>query len=286
MWRLVLERGLVTDDVPDSAQHDLRLRRRGDRQLRAVPPPAPGPALAAVCRARDQDRPGADRPLPAHRPVRQHQVLLPRRAAAHPAGGDRDQRGRARATGATTRRRWRRPWETARPLERLDVGRRPGRRPTTCSPRRWSTSRRACASTPSTSFPAGPAGRGGRHRAHAPDPRRLHVQVRGRPRCPPGSPSCWNAVPGVCQDYTHFMVSGLRSLGLAGRYVSGYLATRPPPGKERLVGRRRQPRLGRLLGARRRLAVPGSHQQPPHRRAPTPPWPGGATTPTSPRSRA
>jgi transglutaminase-like putative cysteine protease len=41
---------------------------------------------------------------------------------------------------------------------------------------------------------------------------------------------------GVCQDFSHFMVSGLRSLGLAGRYVSGYLATRPPPGKPRLVG--------------------------------------------------
>jgi transglutaminase-like putative cysteine protease len=41
---------------------------------------------------------------------------------------------------------------------------------------------------------------------------------------------------GVCQDYTHFMVSSLRSLGLAGRYVSGYLATRPPPGRPRLVG--------------------------------------------------
>ncbi len=41
---------------------------------------------------------------------------------------------------------------------------------------------------------------------------------------------------GVCQDFSHFMASGLRSLGLAGRYVSGYLATRPPPGKPRLVG--------------------------------------------------
>jgi transglutaminase-like putative cysteine protease len=41
---------------------------------------------------------------------------------------------------------------------------------------------------------------------------------------------------GVCQDYAHFMVSCLRSLGLAGRYVSGYLATVPPPGKERVVG--------------------------------------------------
>jgi transglutaminase-like putative cysteine protease len=41
---------------------------------------------------------------------------------------------------------------------------------------------------------------------------------------------------GVCQDFSHFMVAGLRSLGLAGRYVSGYLATRPPPGRPRLVG--------------------------------------------------
>jgi transglutaminase-like putative cysteine protease len=41
---------------------------------------------------------------------------------------------------------------------------------------------------------------------------------------------------GVCQDFSHFMVSSLRSLGLAGRYVSGYLATRPPPGRPRLVG--------------------------------------------------
>jgi len=41
---------------------------------------------------------------------------------------------------------------------------------------------------------------------------------------------------GVCQDFTHVMVSCLRSLGLAGRYVSGYLATRPPPGKPRVVG--------------------------------------------------
>jgi transglutaminase-like putative cysteine protease len=41
---------------------------------------------------------------------------------------------------------------------------------------------------------------------------------------------------GVCQDFAHFMVASLRSLGLAGRYVSGYLATRPAPGKPRLVG--------------------------------------------------
>jgi transglutaminase-like putative cysteine protease len=38
---------------------------------------------------------------------------------------------------------------------------------------------------------------------------------------------------GVCQDFAHFMVACLRSLGLPGRYVSGYLATRPAPGKPR-----------------------------------------------------
>ena len=29
---------------------------------------------------------------------------------------------------------------------------------------------------------------------------------------------------GVCQDFTHFMLSGLRSLGFAARYMSGYVA--------------------------------------------------------------
>lgn len=41
---------------------------------------------------------------------------------------------------------------------------------------------------------------------------------------------------GVCQDFSHFMISCLRSIGLAARYVSGYLLTRPPPGKARLIG--------------------------------------------------
>lgn len=41
---------------------------------------------------------------------------------------------------------------------------------------------------------------------------------------------------GVCQDFAHFAIACLRSLGLAARYVSGYLLTRPPEGRERLVG--------------------------------------------------
>jgi len=41
---------------------------------------------------------------------------------------------------------------------------------------------------------------------------------------------------GVCQDFAHLAIAGLRSLGLPTRYVSGYLETLPPPGKARLVG--------------------------------------------------
>ena len=41
---------------------------------------------------------------------------------------------------------------------------------------------------------------------------------------------------GVCQDFAHLMIGCLRSLGLACRYVSGYILTTPPEGEERLIG--------------------------------------------------
>jgi transglutaminase-like putative cysteine protease len=41
---------------------------------------------------------------------------------------------------------------------------------------------------------------------------------------------------GVCQDFAHLGIACLRSLSLPARYVSGYLRTRPPEGRERLVG--------------------------------------------------
>ncbi len=41
---------------------------------------------------------------------------------------------------------------------------------------------------------------------------------------------------GVCQDFAHFQIACLRSFGIPARYVSGYLETLPPPGKERLIG--------------------------------------------------
>ena len=41
---------------------------------------------------------------------------------------------------------------------------------------------------------------------------------------------------GVCQDFAHLSLAALRALGLPARYISGYLLTRPPPGKPKLQG--------------------------------------------------
>ncbi len=41
---------------------------------------------------------------------------------------------------------------------------------------------------------------------------------------------------GVCQDFAHIMIAALRGLGLPALYVSGYIRTIPPPGKQRLAG--------------------------------------------------
>ena len=41
---------------------------------------------------------------------------------------------------------------------------------------------------------------------------------------------------GVCQDFAHLAIACVRSVGLPARYISGYLETLPPPGKEKLSG--------------------------------------------------
>jgi len=41
---------------------------------------------------------------------------------------------------------------------------------------------------------------------------------------------------GVCQDFSHLMIAGLRAMGLPARYVSGYIRTKPPPGQQRRRG--------------------------------------------------
>jgi transglutaminase-like putative cysteine protease len=41
---------------------------------------------------------------------------------------------------------------------------------------------------------------------------------------------------GVCQDFAHLALTCLRAMRVPGRYVSGYILTRPPPGQQRLQG--------------------------------------------------
>jgi transglutaminase-like putative cysteine protease len=45
-----------------------------------------------------------------------------------------------------------------------------------------------------------------------------------------------SAREGVCQDFARLAIACLRANGLAASYVSGYLATNPPPGKDRMIG--------------------------------------------------
>jgi transglutaminase-like putative cysteine protease len=46
----------------------------------------------------------------------------------------------------------------------------------------------------------------------------------------------FEARKGVCQDFAHVAIACLRSVGLAARYVSGYLETAPPTGQKKVVG--------------------------------------------------
>ena len=41
---------------------------------------------------------------------------------------------------------------------------------------------------------------------------------------------------GVCQDFAQIAIACIRSIGLPAKYISGYIETLPPPGKEKLVG--------------------------------------------------
>jgi transglutaminase-like putative cysteine protease len=69
--------------------------------------------------------------------------------------------------------------------------------------------------------------------------RRVHTEFRFDPNAPTFDRSVKELLKiksGVCQDFAHFAIGCLRSLGLAARYVSGYLLTSPPASQDRLVG--------------------------------------------------
>lgn len=69
--------------------------------------------------------------------------------------------------------------------------------------------------------------------------KRIHTELKFDPKATTVSTPVMEVFAnkrGVCQDFAHLMLSCLRSIGLSARYVSGYLLTRPPPGKPRLIG--------------------------------------------------
>src|SRR5271169_5456692 len=69
--------------------------------------------------------------------------------------------------------------------------------------------------------------------------RRIHADFKFDPKATSVSTPLREVLTrrrGVCQDFAHLMTGCLRTLGIAARYVSGYILTTPPPGKPRLVG--------------------------------------------------
>jgi transglutaminase-like putative cysteine protease len=69
--------------------------------------------------------------------------------------------------------------------------------------------------------------------------RRIHADFKFDPKATSVSTPLREVLAkrhGVCQDFAHLMIGCLRSVGLAARYVSGYILTTPPPGRQRLVG--------------------------------------------------
>jgi transglutaminase-like putative cysteine protease len=69
--------------------------------------------------------------------------------------------------------------------------------------------------------------------------RRVHQRMEYKPHSTDVATNALQALAkgqGVCQDFAHLMIGAMRSLGLAARYVSGYLLTHPSAGQPRLLG--------------------------------------------------
>ncbi len=144
------------------------------------------------------------------------------------------QRGRGRPRRRTTRRRWPSPWERARPLIEPSI------------PGAWLATDFALPSTQveqtaeardyavESLTPGRPLGEAVTDLMH-----RIHADFRYDSTATTVTSTIdeiFDERAGVCQDFAHLTLACLRSHGLAARYVSGYLATTPPPGRDRVVG--------------------------------------------------
>ena len=105
--------------------------------------------------------------------------------------------------------------------------------------------RRRCESLCGTLLRARAHGAGGAARSELVHPARLHLPGR-RDHYRPPIAEVLRRREGVCQDFTHLMISALRGFGVPARYVSGYIRTRPSRGGCP-TRRRSVARLGRRL---------------------------------------
>ena len=211
--------------LPDRAPHDVHLRRRRHRQLRPVPPAAPGPGLAdAAWPTRSTiDPEPADlfRHTDLYGNTKSYfHVVQPHTAA----DGHRDQRGRGRTGRARPGRRWPCP------------GSRPGRAVASDDPDAWEATDFTFPSPyveippgireyARASFTARPADRRGGRRPDAPGVRRLHLQVRldhgqHQGRRPAAEPH--RGLPGLLP------LHGLRAARRSGWPAATSAATWPP----------------------------------------------------------
>ena len=96
----------------------------------------------------------------------------------------------------------------------------------------------------------------------------------------------WEKRRGVCQDFAHLGIACLRSLGLPARYVSGYLRTRPPEGREHNSWARTLRTRGLRFFVRARAGWISTRPTICSRRRNTSPWRTAGISATSARWRA
>ena len=222
----------VRHDLPGRPPHRVPLRQRRVVQLRRGPPAPPrdhGTAVLLVDpdhRAVPGTGPGAERLL------RQPGHLLHHPGAPHRAGRHRRQPDRRAGPSAAARARGRRRLG-GRPRPAPERDGRP-----MCSRLASSSSRRRRSRplpTVRRDYAGRPSNRGGRSPRSSRDvASRIHADFEFAPGVTTVTTTIDEVLArraGVCQDFAHWPSPRSAALGLAARYVSGYLETQPPPGQ-------------------------------------------------------